>query len=149
MIIIKNLELKKTYRIEWLRYITGVDLSNHCMKSFLGTNDPQIKGYQRNYYNIKLREGYQYYYFCAVDQDWIWKNNIHITFREKAGSKIIIDNELVSCEIENAESIPIDSSAIDWSLPQSQNKKFSNCRNWMFANLLKQDFDQQRLIFGN
>ena len=148
MIIIKRLELKKTYRIEWLRYITGVDLSNHCMKSFLGVNDHNFKGYQRNYYDIRLREGYKYYYFCAVDENWIWANNVHIAFREKAGSKIVIDNERVSCEIMNAENIPIDSSAIDWSLPQAQNKKFSTCRNWMFANLIKQDFGKQELPVG-
>ncbi|MCJ7820516.1 MAG: hypothetical protein MUP53_04880 [Bacteroidales bacterium] len=148
MITIKRLELKKTYRIEWLRYITGVDLTQHCMKSFLGHNDPRIKGYGRGYYDINLKEGYQYYYFCAVHEDWIWKNNIHIAFREKTGSKIIIDNEKVKCEIENAEGIPITINAIDRNLPQASNELFYTCRNWMFANMIKNTFTSQNSLFN-
>jgi len=147
MMIIRRLELKKTYRIEWLRYITGVNLSQHCMKCFLGKNDPRIRGYQNAYYDLELQEGFQYYYFCAVHQDWIWANNIHLAFREKAGSRISIDNERVKCEIENAEEIVIDNTSIDWSLPQAADKKFNTCRNWMFANMINGTFAQQKSIF--
>jgi hypothetical protein len=148
MITIKRLELKKTYRIEWLRYITGVNLSEHCMKAFLGTNDPRIKGYKKGYYDINLKEGYQYYYFCAVHEDWIWKNNVHIAFREKTGSRIIIDNERVNCLIENAEGIPIYNTSIDPNHPQAHNKLFNTCRNWMFANMIKNTFVTQTDLFN-
>jgi hypothetical protein len=148
MIIIRRLELKKVYRIEWLRYITGVNLSHHCMKCFLGKNDPRIRGNQNAYYDLELQEGFLYYYFCAVHQDWIWANNIHLAFREKTGSRISIDNERVKCEIENAEEIAIENTSIDWSLPQAADKKFNTCRNWMFANWIKHDFDQQNSLFG-
>jgi hypothetical protein len=148
MITIKRLELKKTYRIEWLRYITGVDLTQHCMKSFLGTNDRRIQGYKRGYYDINLKEGYQYYYFCAVHEDWIWENNVHIAFRDKTGSRIIIDNERVTCLIENAEGIPIYNTSIDHNLPQASNKLFYTCRNWMFANMIKNTFTTQNTLFN-
>ena len=148
MITIKRLELKKTYRIEWLRYITGVNLSEHCMKAFLGTNDPRIKGYKREYYDINLKEGFLYYYFCAVHEDWIWKNNVHIAFREKTGSRIIIDNERVNCLIENAEGIPIYNTSIDPNHPQAYNKLFNTCRNWMFANMIKNTFVTQTDLFN-
>lgn len=147
MITIKRLELKQTYRIEWLRYITGVNLSQHCMKSFLGTNDPRIRGYHITYYDIELKEGYQYYYFCAVDENWVWENNVHIAFREKTGSITSINNERVECEIENAEEIVIDNTSIDWGLPQAADKKFYTCRNWMFANMIKGTFVQPKSLF--
>ena len=147
MMIIRRLELKKTYRIEWLRYITGVNLSQHCMKCFLGKNDPRIRGYQNAYYDLELQEGFQYYYFCAVHEDWIWANNIHLAFRKKAGSRISLDNERVKCEIENAEEIAIDNTSIDWSSPQAADKKFNTCRNWMFANMINGTFVRQRSLF--
>ena len=54
---VEKLVLKGVYKIEWLRCISGVDLSNHCMKSFLGRNMKEFKGYQRKYENIEMPKG--------------------------------------------------------------------------------------------
>lgn len=147
MVEIKKLILKKRYRIEWLRYITGVDLSNHCMKSFLGSNDKQFRGYTPAYFNVKLRSGFKYYYFCAVDENFVWKNNIHIAFIEQQGSEIRINDEFVDCHIVNAKRIEITDKFIDWSLPQSRDRYFHTCRNWQFANMIKKEFAEQQSLF--
>ena len=148
MITIKRLELKRSYRIEWLRYITGVDLNEHCMKSLLGHNDTHFKSYRRSYYDLRLLPGYAYYYFCAVDENWIWANNIHLAFREKTGYTIMGDTPFMKVEIENAEVIPITDKHIDWNLPQSKNKLFNTCRNWQFANMIKGNFVEQKSLFN-
>lgn len=147
MITIKELELKKIYRIEWLQYITGVDLSNHCKKSFLGLSDARFRGFTRRYQDVELNGGFKYYYFCAVDVNFVWRNNIHIAFVEDENSEIIIDNEFCKCHIINARQIMITDKHIDWSLPQSQDKYFSTCRNWQFASMIKNDFEQQLSLF--
>ncbi len=117
------------------------------MKSFIGINMKEFRGYNREYFNIPIRSGYQYYYFCAVDENFVWKNNIHIPFREKKGSEIKINNEFVDCHIMDAELLPISDKYIDWSLPQSKDRYFNTCRNWQFANMIKNSFPLQSKLF--
>lgn len=122
-------------------------MNHHCMKSFLGHNDLRIKGYGKDYSDIELKEGFQYYYFCTVFEGRKLESNVHIAFREKTGSSITIDDENVKCEIVNAERIPIDSSHIDQTLPQARETLFYTCRNWMFANMINGTFVQPKSLF--
>jgi hypothetical protein len=138
-VIIKNLTLKGRYRIEWLRYITGVNLSQHCLKSLIGHSDKRIMSFKTKYENLELKDA-KFYYFCAVEENFTWRLNIHIPFREKEGFLFKIDTDLVKGEFHNAEFIDIDPRQIDWSLPQSHQKAFSTCRNWQFANQIRNEF---------
>ena len=135
MVEIKKLTLKNQYRIVWLRYIYGVDLSNHCMKCLLGHNDKRFRGYMTSLADTKL-ENARYYYLCGVDKDFIYNNNMHVAFIQKEGSSINIDNNLFSVYIENAERINIVPDYINWSLKDAKNKLFNTCRNWQFANMI-------------
>lgn len=135
MVEIKYAEMKGVYKILWLRYIYGVDLTNHCMKSLLGHNDKRVRGYMRYLHDLKLEET-RWYYLCGVDQNFIWEKNLHLAFVESAGSEIILDNEFIRCHIVNARQVKIDNTSINWSLPQARNKLFNTCRNWWFANWL-------------
>lgn len=135
MIEIEYAYLKGTYKILWLRYIYGVNLNNHCMKSLLGHNDARVRGYMRQLQNLKLEDS-RYYYLCGVDQDFNWYKNLHLAFVRSLGNVIELDNEFIKCRIINAMQIPITDKYINWNLPQSRNKLFSTCRNWQFANYL-------------
>lgn len=135
MVYIEYAELKGVYKILWLRYIYGVDLSQHCMKCLLGHNDKRVRGYMRTLRGLKLEES-RYYYLCGVDEYWRWNKNLHLAFIPSYGSVIEIDNEFIKCKIHNAKQLPITPDYIDWSLPQAKNKLFHTCRNWQFANML-------------
>lgn len=141
MVKIINIRLKGTYKILWLRYITGVNLREHCMKSFLGTNDKRVRGFTFEFKDMALEKS-EFYYFCGVDVNWDYNKNIHLAFREKQGSVIKIDNQLYSAEIQNAEQLPISNKCINHNLPQSKNKLYNTCRNWWFANQLAVYYSQ-------
>ena len=136
MVTITKLEFKNDYHIIWLRYISGVDLTQHCMNGLKGKNDKRVKGHKLSYETMDLPEA-KYYYLCGVKT---YNMNVHIAFRHLEGSKISIDNEFVSCEIDNAELYPINKDAINWKLPQANEELFNTCRNWWFANQISNDF---------
>lgn len=136
MVEIEYCELRNTYKILWLRYVYGVDLNTHCMKSLLGHNDKRVRGFMRSLPpNLELEES-RFYYLCGVDVNFDWNKNLHVAFVRSVGRQIIIDNEFVKLKINNARQIFIDTKYINWRLPQSRNKLFSTCRNWQFANML-------------
>lgn len=135
MVEIKSCKLKGCYKILWLRYVYGVDLSNHCMKSLLGHNEPKVRGFMREISNLKLKES-KWYYLCGVDVNWRWTKNLHLAFVESTGSEIILDNEFINIHIVNARQLPINNTFINWRLPQAQNRLFNTCRNWWFANMI-------------
>lgn len=135
MVEIKECKLKGIFKILWLRYIYGVDLTHHCMKSLLGHNDARVRGYMRGFQNLRLEES-RWYYLCGVDVNFRWEKNLHLAFVESAGSEIIVDDEFVRIHIVNARRLPINNTFIDWGLPQSRNKLFNTCRNWWFANMI-------------
>lgn len=135
MVEIEYAYFRNIYKILWLRYIYGVDLNNHCMKSLLGHNDKRVRGYMRELHDLQLEDS-RFYYLCGVDKDFNWNKNLHIAFVRSVGREINIDNEFVKIKITNARQIIIDTNYIDWTLPQSRNRLFSTCRNWQFANML-------------
>lgn len=132
---IVRMEIKSNYWIQWLRYVDGVNLNEHCMKSLLGHNDKRINRGITLYENIELEKA-PYYYFCGVHAGWAYNKNIHIAWKDSSDGKIIVDNEFVYAEIEGAERIDINPDSIDADNPLSNNKLFSTCRNWQFANWL-------------
>ena len=138
MSIIKKIELKNSNWIEWLRYVRGYNLEDHCMKSLIGYNDPRVTRYDRimRYENLALDKA-PYYYFCCVKDRGAHNENVHIAWRDKEGASFMVDNELVYAEIVGGEQIPITADYIDWSLPQSKDRYFNTCRNWWFANWMK------------
>ena len=142
MVEIKYAKLKGTYKILWLRYVYGVDLSQHCMKSLLGHNDKRVRGYMRELRNLQLEEA-KWYYLCGVDEYWRWEKNLHLAFVRSLGSEIKIDNEFIQCHIVNARQVKFDNTSIDWALPQARNKLFNTCRNWWFANYIARQGAQQ------
>lgn len=153
MITIEYAELKGTYKILWLRYVSGVDLSNHCMKSLLGHNDRRVRGFMRKLpENLKLEES-RYYYLCGVDANFVWEKNLHLAFTYSCGEVLEVDDQFIHCRILNARRLEISNRFIDWSLPQSRNKFFNTCRNWWFANMIARNpgtrhLPQQGNLFG-
>lgn len=131
---IKKLILKSNYWIIWMRYVNGVNLNEHCMKSLLGRNDQRFKRGITQYEDIELERA-PYYYFCGVHANWDYPKNIHIAWKDSVGS-FVVDNEYVYAEIEGGEMIEISPQYIDRTNPNATNKLYTTCRNWQFANWL-------------
>lgn len=136
MVTIEYAEFKHVYRIIWLRYVSGVDLSQHCMKSLVGENDKRVKWWVKELpRNLELQDA-PFYYLCGVEKNWVWANNLHLAFKEKEGSVIEVDDDFIKCRIVNAERIPITKDYIDKTLPHADEYRYNTCRNWWFANYL-------------
>lgn len=135
MVTIEYAHFKNVYRILWLRYINGIDLSHHCMKSLIGKNDSRVTWWATDLPTLVLPKA-PFYYLCGVERHFNWAKNLHLAFREKEGSVIEIDDDFIHCRILNAERIPITPDYIDYSLPHADEKAYNTCRNWWFANYL-------------
>lgn len=135
MITIKEAIFKRSYKYLWLKHVTKVNLMLHCAKCLIGKYDERVFAYMRKATYITL-EGAPYYYLCGVASTGIWAQNLHLAFREKEGSTIILDNEYIKCRIENAEQIEITDAFIDETHPYASKKAYNTCRNWWFAMYL-------------
>ena len=111
MVVIKNLELKERYRYVWLKYVTGVNLKEHCAKCLIGRYDNRVKAGISKYNDLVLQKS-PFYYFCTVNG---YEKNIHIAFKEEQGSVIEIDNQYCRCTILNARRIDINTSYINYN----------------------------------
>lgn len=141
MVQIEYCEFRNTYKILWLRYVYGVDLSNHCMKSLLGHNDKRVRGFMRSLPPGMELEESRFYYLCGVDVNFEWSKNLHVAFVRSVGSEIVIDNPFVRLKILNARRLPITTDYINWRHSQARNKLFNTCRNWQFASMLASKYD--------
>lgn len=130
MVIIRKLEIKQKYRYVWLKYVNGVDLTQHCAKCLRGQYESRINRDTLSYNDMELPPS-PYYYFCTVYQ---YDTNIHLAFEEAEGETITIEDERYSVVIENARQIVFDNSRINPSLPGAKLKAYNTCRNWWFAN---------------
>lgn len=135
MVTIEKAEFKNSYHILWLRYVRGINLSQHCMNSLKGTNDGRVRWNVSSLPRIELAKA-PFYYLCGVERHFQWAKNLHVAFREKEGAVIDIDDEFCTIRITNAERIDITPEYIDRTLPHVDEKAYNTCRNWWFANYL-------------
>lgn len=133
MVVIKTLDIYENYKYVWLKYVNGVDLSQHCARCLKGKYSEDITANIKSFRNVELERS-PYYYLCGVKQ---YVTNMHIAFIEKEGSTVSIKNDWFSIEIENAEQIKFNDSKIDYKLALSNKKAYNTCRNWWFANWIK------------
>lgn len=145
MIKIEYAQLKYKYRYLWLKYVSGINLTRHCAKCLLGEYDERIQPGLHEIENMELTKKSEYFYLCGVTSKW--ENNLHLAFREKEGSEIIIDNKHIKCRIVNAEEIPISDKYIDHSLVYAKDKAYNTCRNWWFANYINEQKRKMQINF--
>lgn len=136
---IEKIELAEDFTFLWLYYITGINLEEHCQKSFKGKLSKYInfddKGHIEE--NILLDEKESdYYYLCGGSKPYVWENNFHLAFKKKEGSVIDIDEHGIKVRIINAERILFSEEDIDKSYPHADEEKYYTCRNWQFAHYL-------------
>ena len=140
-IVIKKLENNRNWMYLWGKYVTGINLNNHCAKSLLGNYSKKIDKNKASESNIKLDEfNSDIFYLCGVSKPYKWNENFHLAIRYKEGNNIVINRNGLYLEIENAEELPIIFDINKCTHEKKNKKDFATCRNWQFAYIYRELF---------
>ena len=140
MVKIEKIEVKDNFKYLWLQYITGINLEQHCKKSFRGKTSNYVYNEMNGFVaeNIVLdKKDVEYYYLCGVTTHYVWENNFHLAFKKKEGNIIDIEENCIKVKILNAERIIFSEEDIDKTQPHADEELYNTCRNWQFAHWLK------------
>ncbi len=138
---IKSITVTAPMTYLWLKYVTGVDLSQHCAKGLIGAYSKHIKADLSHAENIDLNEApANIFYLCGVSKPFRWVKNFHLAFRHKEGETLEFKSNGVHVVIENAERITFSADDIAPDDPNAHKKAYSTCRNWQFAHKIAHEF---------
>lgn len=132
---IKFMYVENSFKYLWLKEVTGVDLMQHCARCLLGDYIESINTTQKEFYDIELSNNI--HYLCGVAFPFNYDNNFHLAFRPKEDSFVYYTSNGITIEIEGAERLPISLEHINPLHPKAKFKSYNTCRNWQFANYLK------------
>lgn len=140
MITIKEINVTGKFKYLWLKYINGIDLSNHCAKCLLGTYSKKISNTTSSAADLTLDESNAIvYYLCGVSMPYNWNKNFHLAFKEKEGSSVKVNYNGIEIELDNAEQILFSMDDINPADPNANKPVFATCRNWQFAHYLRKN----------
>lgn len=136
-----HLEIRKKCNFFWLRDIRDVDITQCCAKCFIGGKDNRV------YYgtlhqshavidiDVKQHPAAKAYYLCGLSEGFVWALNTHVAFVPDPKSTVRVENDRIKLEITNARRINF------WDYtpnpPGYYTHQQRTCRNWIFANYLK------------
>lgn len=136
-----RLEIRRKCNFFWLRAIRDVNINECCAKCFIGEKDNRV------YYgtlhktravvdiDVQQYPGIKAYYLCGLSEGFAWEQNTHVAFVPELNSHITIDNKKIKLEISNARRIHF------WDYVPNPPGIFTEnqrkCRNWIFANFVK------------
>lgn len=134
MVTIKSIKINGKFKYLWLKYVTGVNLAQHCARCLIGEYSKLLHPYMVEGQDIPLTESRaKAYYLCGVSMPFVWSKNFHLAFVEKEGSILEVSENGIDIVIENAERIAITPDFIDATDMNAGKKAYSTCRNWQFA----------------
>ena len=85
--------------------------------------------------DVKQNPAAKAYYLCGLSEGFVWELNTHVAFVPDRNSEIHIENDRIKLDITNARRIHF------WDYvpnpPGNFTKSQRTCRNWIFANYLK------------
>ncbi|MFJ7422762.1 hypothetical protein ACIQXD_29785 [Streptomyces uncialis] len=129
----------RTYRYLWLKYVTGVDLTQHCARSLHGPYSPAVDP-RHTHLDLTLTEHPQpiCWYLCGVTTDPSrWADNPHLALEAAPGETHTLTVQHLDVTLTDARPI------IGWghhSIPpadsNAHNRRYATCRNWQFAHHL-------------
>jgi len=131
---IRTLKVKLPYRYLWLKHIEGVDLSQHCARSFVGQYSKQVDRFHHNYKDIILPRGYVAHYLCGVLN---YTDNLHLAMLEAPGEHAEVHDAKCDFELEDGILVPIREDYIPFGAINVDKREFRTCRNWQFAHWLR------------
>ena len=136
-----TLEVKRYHEFFWLRDIEDVNIQQCCAKCFIGWRDNRVYwGTLRQSHaliDIKVRERKKAlaYYLCGLSQGYNWYQNTHVAFIPAPGETVFIDNANIRLKITDARRINFEGYRPN--PPGFYTRRQRTCRNWIFANYIK------------
>ncbi len=136
-----RLEILKQCNLFWLKDIRDVDISKCCAKCFIGVYDNRfwdathLKSSGVVDIIVRQHPEAKAYYLCGLSDGYVWALNTHVAFVPDENSEIHIENDRIKLDISNARRINF------WDYtpnpPGKYTKSQRTCRNWIFANYIK------------
>lgn len=136
-----TLEVKRYHEFFWLRSIRAVNIYECCAECFIGQRDSRV------YWNTLHRGGEvisidviedptaSAYYLCGLSAGYNWHGNTHVAFVPAPGETVTVDNDNIGLAITDARRIEFEDYVPN--PPGHFTKKQRTCRNWIFANYIK------------
>lgn len=136
-----HLEILKKCNFFWLRDIRDVDISQCCAKCFIGGKDNRV--YYETLHKsqavvdilVKQHPQAKAYYLCGLSDGFVWELNTHVAFVPDSQAEVFVENDRIRLHITNARRIHF------WDYtpnpPGIYTKQQRTCRNWIFANYIK------------
>lgn len=131
---------ERLYHYLWLKYVTGIDLTQHCARSLHGpySRDVQQDGPQDLTTTLDANRYAIAYYLCGVTTGpHRWEDNPHLAFERAPGYHVEIQVKDLKVTLTDARPIPFTDKHIPPDDPNAGDKRFATCRNWQFAHHLR------------
>ena len=87
----------------------------------------------------------KYYYLCGGSSPYKWENNFHLAWKEKRGASFEYSFNGITIRLKNAERIEFSADDVDLSQKYADRPEYYTCRNWQFANRVKEEIDLKDL----
>ena len=144
--IIEEIDIQNQWSFIWLMYVNDVDLSKHCKPCLKGYTSKKIGKWTRHEENVCLDESEaKYYYLCGGSYPYKWENNFHLAWKEKRGASFEYSFNGITIRLKNAERIEFSADDVDLSQKYADRPEYYTCRNWQFANRVKEEIDLKDL----
>lgn len=136
-----TLEIKQKCSWFWLRSIQKVRIDKCCTECFIGKKDNRV--YESTKFksyalvNLEIQEDPKAvaYYLCGISKGMCWKDNTHIAFISKFGSRVEVNNDRIGLIITDAHEIKFQQYQPNPNGYFTQKQR--RCRNWIFANYIR------------
>lgn len=136
-----TIEVDGDYWQLWAKAVTGIDLSQHCMKSLIG---PTARGLGRNMpqgqelkVSMPAPAGLICWYVCGVSVYSRLEQNAHLMAVPRAGSTASLEWDWGKASLTNAQRVGVVPDFIDPRDRNAQTPSYCTCRNWQAAWMIR------------
>ena len=138
--IIEEITVDNQWSFIWLMYVSGIDLEKHCKPCLKGFTSKKIGKWTKHEKNVPLDESKaKYYYLCGGSYPYKWENNFHLAWKESPGKSFEYSFNGITIKIMNGERIEFSQDDIEKGQKYASKEEYFTCRNWQFANRVKDE----------
>jgi hypothetical protein len=130
----------RDYRFLWLKYVTGVDLAEHCGRSLHGRYSRAVNAGEWNPQRVRLDEHPAKYgwYLCGVTQaPYSWADNPHLALEEAPGHEEEVTVHGLHVTLFGVRPVTgWGEHSVPDGAPHRTQAAYRTCRNWQYAHHL-------------
>lgn len=118
----------------WLKAVTAVDLTVHCIDSLIGERLPVDLA--ADFQRIDLDVPAPAYYLCGVTRPYVWDRNAHVLMVRATGAEHYVTMPGLSVTMFELRPVPV---RLDWITDPGRyghDRLFVTCRNLAAATWL-------------